>query len=299
LSSSDNPQFEPQPLVSAEPHAPLAPAPMPSAPDPLAPTDLTPFRSATLPIENPMWNGWDVLLIAVLTFVTMVVLQIVVIAAALWLVYPHSHFGIVAQKPIILLVSQFPLYIAVAAYMFLVVEGKYHAPFWKAIAWNWPGSEWKLLGLGAGMLVVLGLLENLLPMPKDTPFEHLFDRPRDAYLLAILAVSVGPLMEELFFRGFLYSVVARRWGAGWGIFLAALPFALLHLQQYGYAWGVVLVIFVVGVVCGVVRALTRSVGASFLVHAGYNGMQMLIAVVATQGFRHMPKALAQLGARTF
>jgi membrane protease YdiL (CAAX protease family) len=53
-----------------------------------------------------------------------------------------------------------------------------------------------------------------------------------------------------------------------------------------------LVIFLVGVVCGAVRAATRSVAASFLVHVGYNGMQMLIAVVATQGFRHMPKGLA-------
>jgi membrane protease YdiL (CAAX protease family) len=84
-------------------------------------------------------------------------------------------------------------------------------------------------------------------------------------------------------------VLARRWGVGSGIFLSALPFALLHLQQYGYAWAVVLMIFVVGVVCGLVRAATRSVGASFLVHAGYNGTQMLIAIAFTRGFTHMPK----------
>jgi membrane protease YdiL (CAAX protease family) len=68
---------------------------------------------------------------------------------------------------------------------------------------------------------------------------------------------------------------------------------LIHLPQYGWAWGAALVIFLVGVVCGVVRAAMRSVGASFLVHAGFNGTQMLIAVVMTQGFRHMPKGLVQ------
>ena len=114
----------------------------------------------------------------------------------------------------------------------------------------------------------------LLPMPKDTPFEHLFDRPRDAYLLAIIAVSIGPLMEELFFRGFMYPVLARRMGAAWAIVLTALPFGLIHLPQYGWAWGGLLVIILVGVVCGVVRAVTRSVAASFLVHVGYNGTQM-------------------------
>ena len=196
----------------------------------------------------------------------------------------------VAQKPILLLVSQFLIYVAVAACMFMLVEGKYHVRFWQAIRWNWPRSEWKPLGLGVAMLFVLTLLENLLPMPKDTPFEHLFDRPRDAYLLSIIAVTLGPLMEELFFRGFMYPVLARRMGVVWGILLTALPFGLIHLPQYGWAWGAALVIFMVGVVCGTVRAVTKSVAASFLVHVGYNGTQMLIAVVATHGFRHMEKA---------
>ena len=283
-------------MASADPQAPP-----PIAPDPYSPpSDLdsavtvAPVPTAPPPIENPVWSGWDVLLIAALTFLTTLVLQMVVIVGALWLVYPHSNLAAVAQKPILLLLSQFLIYGVVAACMVMLVEGKYHVAFWRAIRWNWPRSEWKLLGIGAVMLVVLGLLQSLLPMPKDTPFEHLFDRPRDAYLLAIIAVSLGPLMEELFFRGFMYPVLARRMGAAWAIALTALPFGLIHLPQYGWAWGAALVIVLVGVVCGVVRAQTGSVGASFLVHVGYNGTQMLIAVVVTQGFRHMPKALAQL-----
>jgi len=130
-------------------------------------------------------------------------------------------------------------------------------------------------------------------MPKETPFDQLFEKPRNAYLLALMAVTLGPLMEELFFRGFLYPVLARRWGAGWGIFWAAVPFALMHLPQYGYSWGIILVILAVGVVCGIVRAATKSVAASFLVHAGYNGAQMVIAVLVTHGFTRMPKGVLE------
>jgi len=287
LSSSDNPQFEPQPLVSAE-------TPMLSAPDPFAAASVTPVPTTPPLIENPVWDGWDVLLIAGLTLVTMVVFQLAVLLAAHWLWYPHESLADVSKKPILLIASQFLIYIPVAACMIALVEGKYHVAFWQAIRWSWPRSEWKLLALGAALFFVLALLQSLLPMPKDTPFEHLFDRPRDAYLLSIIAVTLGPLMEELFFRGFMYPVLARRMGVAWGIALTALPFGLIHLPQYGWAWGAALVIFLVGVVCGVVRAATRSVGAIFLVHVGFNGTQMLIAVVMTQGFRHMPKALVQL-----
>lgn len=292
MPSPDNPQFEPQPLVSTESQAPV-----PDAPDPFAPASVAPVPTAPPPVENPVWSGWDVLLILGLTLATIFVFQLALLFGAHYLLYPHTGVNDLAQRPMLLLISQYLIDGAIAVYLVLLVEGKYHIGFWRAIRWDWPKAEWKLLGLGAMMLLGLSLLESVLPMPKDTPFEKLFARPRDAYLLAIIAVSLGPLVEELFFRGFLYPVVARRWGVAWGIFLTALPFALMHLPQYGYAWGVMLVIFIVGVVCGVVRAATRSVGASFLVHVGYNGTQMLIAVVVTQGFRHMPKALAQLSLR--
>ncbi len=291
MSFSDNPQFEPRPIVSTDTQEPG-----PIAPDPFAfgahgAVSVAPAPTAPPPVENPIWSGWDVLLIAGLTFVSMLVLQLLVIFGAVWFVYPHSNLSEVSQKPILLLVSQFLIYAVVAAGMVMLVEGKYHVPFWQSIRWNWPRSEWKLLALGAGMLFTLGLMQSLLPMPKDTPFEHLFDRPRDAYLLSIIAVTLGPLMEELFFRGLMYPVLARRLGAAWGIALTALPFGLIHLPQYGWAWGAALIIVLVGVVCGVVRAVTGSVGASFLVHVGYNGTQMIIAVVYTHGFRHMEKGI--------
>jgi uncharacterized protein len=301
LSSPDNPRFdlgtEPPPLTSAETPAavPLTTDPLSSDPATsalLAPVDLTPLPVAPPPVENPVWSGWDVLAIGGLTLVAMLIAQLGVLLVAHRFLYPHASMAQMAQKPILLLISQFLIYAAVAACMVLLVRGKYHEAFWKALRWNFPRSVWTPLGIGVVLFMGLAVLQNFLPMPKDTAFEHLFDRPRDAYLLSIIAVSLGPLMEELFFRGFLYPVLARRMGVVWGVLLTALPFGLIHLPQYGNAWAAGLVIFLVGVACGAVRAATKSVGASFLVHVGYNGTQMLIAVVATHGFRHMEKALA-------
>jgi len=243
------------------------------------------------PVENPAWSGWDVVLVTVLAFISILVFQFAVLIGAHYLRYPGTPLADLSQKPILVLVSQFLIDGAVAFYLFLLIEGKYHVQFWPAIRWNWPPSVWKLLLLGGVTLLGLGVLERFLPIPQETPFEKLFVRPRDAYLLAIIAVSLGPLVEELFFRGFLYPVLARRWGVAWGVFLSALPFAALHLPQYGWAWGAMLVILIVGIVCGLVRAVTKSVGASFLVHVGYNGTQMVIALVATRGFHHLDKAV--------
>ncbi|MGC2645500.1 MAG: CPBP family intramembrane glutamic endopeptidase, partial [Candidatus Sulfotelmatobacter sp.] len=123
-----------------------------------------------------------------------------------------------------------------------------------------------------------------------TPFDQFFERPIDAYLTALFAITLGPLMEEIFFRGFLYPVIARRLGAVWGVLLTAFLFGLVHSPQYGYSWSAVLIIILVGVVLTTVRAVTKSVASSFLAHVGYNATLMVLTAVATDGFRHMEKA---------
>jgi hypothetical protein len=120
------------------------------------------------------------------------------------------------------------------------------------------------------------------------PIDRFFDNAREATIMSIFAVTVAPLMEELFFRGFLYPVLARRWGMSASIVLTSAAFGILHGAQLKYSWAV-LIIFLVGVALTTVRALTKSVAASFLVHVGYNGTLSLLIYAVTGGFRHLEK----------
>ncbi len=284
MSSPDNPQLD-LPLVNSEPQAPI-----PLAADPFPPPAFLPPPRVPRAGENPVWSGWDVLLIAGLTLLTLFLAQLLIVLGARRFVYPHESWLDVAQKPALALLSELLTYLVVALYMILLVEGKYRTRFWQAIRWNWPG----LIGVsmvGIGVLMLgLDILGRFLPMPKTTPFDQFFATPSNAYLTVAFAITLGPLMEEIFFRGFLYPVIARRLGVVWGILLTAVPFGLIHAFQYGYAWGAVLIIILVGVVLTTVRAWTKSVASSFLAHVGYNGTLMVIAALQTDGFRHMDKA---------
>jgi membrane protease YdiL (CAAX protease family) len=282
LSSPDNPQPEP-PSLPSEPQLSAPPIPY-SVPPPTATSSRVPKAG-----ENPVWSGWDVLVIAILTLGILFVVQIVIVLAARQFADPHRSWIEVEQKPVLALLAELVAYFAVGLYMFLLVEGKYHARFWPAIRWNWPGvAGLSIFGVGVLMLG-FDALGRFLPMPKTTPFDQFFERPMDACLTVAFAVTLGPLMEELFFRGFLYPVIARRMGVAWGIVLTALPFGLMHYAQYR-SWSAVLIIILVGVVLTTVRAVTKSVASSFLAHVGYNGTLMVLAAVATDGFRHMEKA---------
>ncbi len=242
--------------------------------------------------ENPVWSGWDVLLIAFLTLLTLIIVESITLVGAWRLVYPRSNLSEVAQKQALGIVGQALSYVVIGLFMIMLVEGKYHVRFWKAIGWNWPSPQAKLLGfgiLGVGTVLLDVVSSRVLPMPKSTPFDQFFSNPQDAYLLAAFAITLGPLWEELFFRGFLYPAVARRTGVAAAVVLTSIPFGLIHYSQYK-SWAAVLVIFLVGVVLTVVRAVTKSVAASFVVHVGYNTTLMVLTAAATGGFHHMEKA---------
>jgi len=263
-------------------------------PDPIAPTQPydvsgpqgTPSITPVAP-RDPVWTGWDVLLVAGLTLLTIPILGIFVALGAR-LIWPHANLEKMA--PEIVIAAQFFAYVAVFLLIVMMIEGKYRVRFWPAIHWNWPRWSLAMFGLGVLLLLSINLIAHFLPMPKSTPFDQFFASPRDAYLMSIFAVTFGPFMEELFFRGLLYPVLERRLGVFWGVVLTAAPFAMMHMFQYGYAWGVVLLIFIMGIVVTIVRARTGSVAASFLVHVGYNATEMFALMLATDGFRHMEKA---------
>jgi len=255
----------------------------------------TPGAGEPAAIGYPAWSGLDVLRIAVMGF-----LAIVLAVVVLLLVVPgaglRQRANMVGAYPELQIVAQMVAYLILLGYMYVLVTRERRCPrFWEAIHWNWPRNTQVYLVAGfvlqGSFLVVEWLLKRFIP--KETPFDELLRRPYSLVLIAAFAVTLGPLMEELFFRGFLYPVLKRRFGAGAGIIVTALAFGLMHAAQYGYSWLSVTLISVVGIVLAVVRERTDSVAAGFLVHTGYNGTIMGILFLATDGFRHLDKLRGQ------
>jgi uncharacterized protein len=213
----------------------------------------------------------------------------VLLFAHLW-VDRRSPIGVLGRSPIIIVAGQAVAYLLVIAYMYvLVTRERRQADFLSAIHWNWPHNIVPYLFIGFVLSLALQLLSRFLPMPKGLPIDTFFRTPAEAWVLTIFSITLAPLMEELFFRGFLYPVLVRGIGKPIAIVLTAFTFALLHGGQLMFAWGPVLVIFLVGMVLTMVRAYKNSVGAGLLIHVAYNGTISVLMFAATDGFRHLDK----------
>jgi membrane protease YdiL (CAAX protease family) len=239
---------------------------------------------------DPAWTGWDVLRLIFLIIVAIVVCFFAALFIARIWVYPHTALGEIARVPLVSVAGQSVAYLLILAYMYVLVTRERRRPdFLAAIHWNWPSNIAAYVVAGFARSLALQVLAHFLPIPRELPIDSFFRTPAEAWALSILSVTLAPLMEELFFRGFLYPVLARRLGLPVAVFVTALGFALLHGAQLMFSWGPVLVIFLVGIVLTMVRSKTNSVAAGVLIHMAYNGTITVAMFAATDGFRHLEK----------
>jgi uncharacterized protein len=238
----------------AEPPAGEKPAPVP--------------QPAPVPEESsPYWSYQDVALLAGMALPALIVSTLLVDLAFRMLTTAAP-----GQTPQ-LLIAQFMGYGLLFAALYALLRWRYDRPFWKSLGWVAPARGVLLSCAVWGPLLAFGvsMLGVVLRTPEmDMPIKQ-FLRGREAVVLvAIFGTTLGPLCEELLFRGFLLPLVMRSFGVVPGIVVAALPFALLHGPQYGWSWRHVLLVTVAGAAFGWVRHRTGSTAAATVVHATYN-----------------------------
>lgn len=244
--------------------------------------------------ENPVFNLVDVLLIVVVAFFSLLFCTLVALTVAS---VKHPFRGDVrelAGNVLVFLPAQVVAYILTVGFMVLLIWQRYRTRFLEAVRWNMPPAKfaWGALAAGAGLALATQLLSGLLQrwMPKSLPIEEYFRTPSSAYALAAFGILIAPVVEELFFRGFLYPALARPMGVAVAMVITAGGFALIHSEQLAHAWAPLLVLFAVGLVLTAVRAKTKSVAVCVLIHTGYNFALFTLVFVATGGFRHMERA---------
>jgi membrane protease YdiL (CAAX protease family) len=254
VSSPQNPWSEPGLLPAQPPPAPLT----------------------AMPCENPAWGGWDVLQIVVLTLVSVFVFWSLVGVAAHRLLYPKVAVIDLMAHPLVAVLGQVFAYLLILAFMVSIVKRVPSRDFWQAIRWNWP-KNWSTYLL-AGVALSFGLqgIAHFLPIPKQ-------------WALSLFGITFAPLFEELFFRGFLYPVLARQFGVAIAVLTTAGGFSRIHAQQLGRAWGPLLLIFIVGLALTITRAVTKSVAAGLIMHMAYNGTLSILLFAGTSGFRHLER----------
>ncbi|MBD3379848.1 MAG: CPBP family intramembrane metalloprotease [Candidatus Omnitrophica bacterium] len=111
--------------------------------------------------------------------------------------------------------------------------------------------------------------------PPVQPIVEVFLEEKQTSVLMVstlFAAVFGPVAEEIFFRGFMYPAIKKRFGIIWSMFLTAAIFSLLHTHIVGF-----LPILALGLLLAYLYERTGSLVAPITVHVIHNvGMVMLV-----------------------
>src|SRR3972149_6574814 len=125
------------------------------------------------------------------------------------------------------------LFLLVAVALFTVRKYKVS---WAMVGLRLPerGSWWLPLALLGGALVVIwtyfAIIAALGAEPTSNIPDEAFDSVPLIVLVGILSLALAPVMEETFFRGFLFGGLRGRWGVFFAALSTGFLFSLAHLD---------------------------------------------------------------------
>lgn len=256
------------------------------------------FRAAIPDDLRVPWGWTDILMFVVLAIVASVVITwgMAQIAVRFFGVNPSQMFGdtISTEKSVVVLLSQAVLDVCAILFLYVLIMPRAAGPFWPAIGWREMRPRLgrirervpHFLAIGAALAIIVSFAGGFLNSKETLPIEELLKARVSIVLFGILGVLVAPLVEETIFRGFLYPVIARQFGVAAGVAITGTLFGLMHAAQLWGGWGQIALLILVGVALTWVRARTGTVAASYFVHLGYNGLQLVGYLVYVIGGHH-------------
>jgi membrane protease YdiL (CAAX protease family) len=191
---------------------------------------------------------------------------------------------VVTKDPVALFVAILSLVPAhqltiVLAWMLVTRNGKHS--FLRTLGWDWGRgfTFWRSAGLAVALLGVGTIIIKLVGSP-ETELDRLIESSRAAALAtAFLATVTAPFVEEVIYRGVLYSAIRRAAGRGAAVAIVVLLFAAIHVPQYWPSFGVIGTILLLSLVLTLIRAHTGRLLPCFIVHLVFNGIQSVLIVL--------------------
>ncbi len=252
-----------------------APAPPPDSALPESQTAPPPPPPAE---RYPFWDYTDILIFIGLALPSLFAAELLVKG---FLALFHLHPAVTVME---LLPAQFIGYLFLFGGLWGIFRLKYDRPFWRSLAWRRIRAPFSFV-IVCGFIAAFGvsIASSLIQTPETSnPMTELMQGRGALIMMAVFGTTLGPLFEELAFRGFLQPLLVRSVGAVAGVLLAAVPFGLLHYHEYGNSWRHALVISLAGASFGAMRQVTGSTRAAALMHAAYNAF-FFVALFARKG----------------
>jgi len=181
----------------------------------------------------------------------------------------------------------------------LILELVYLLPIllifgWRRIPWKHLGFgkfSLNVVGMGCGLLLGAYLLiylhNSILDMlgikTQGEQIVEIFSQLESPFWFFVVAAIIAPIVEELFFRGFLFQGFRQKYGWQPALLLSSAIFGAAHLDPVS-----LIPTFILGCVLAYVYHRSNSIWPGMIFHAVINSLSLIVVYVNYQNPGLMP-----------
>ncbi len=238
--------------------------------------------------DNPPWNNpiavavWIASVLAILLVPMVFVLPYLISNGvpfgdkqALGEFFQHDPVAIFLQ-----LIAIIPAHILTIAVAWAVVTKQNRFSFRETLGWDSGGMKWQhYMGILVVFFAILIVVGNYFPEQENEMTRILRSSRWAVFLIAFIATFTAPIVEEVIYRGILYSTFQRTLGVATAVAAVTLLFALVHVPQYYPSYSTIFLLVLLSLILTLVRARTGNLLPCIVLHTVFNATQSILLIL--------------------
>ncbi len=152
--------------------------------------------------------------------------------------------------------------------------------FFRMLGWEKGGFAWwhyvVILVAFFALAVAVG---NYFPEKENDLIRILQSSRTAVYIVAIMATFTAPLVEEVVYRGVLYSAFQRTFGIPAAFVLVTALFAIVHVPQYYPSYSTLFLLTVLSLTLTAIRVKSNNLLPCVILHTLFNGIQSVFLIL--------------------
>ena len=234
--------------------------------------------------NNPPWNGWIASGVWFLSVLAIIVFPIFFIVPYVLMNMNKEvsleSFATDSTAIFLNLIAIVPAHIFTLAVAWFVATKNNNFSLKDTLGLSSGGFRWWYYpAILIAFFAVAGIVSYFIPEGDNDLLKILRSSRMAVFAVVILATFTAPLVEEVVYRGILYSAFQRRVGVAWAVVIVTFMFAAVHVPQYWGSPGTILLICLLSLVLTLIRVKTDNLLPCIIMHTIFNGIQSLVLIV--------------------
>lgn len=178
------------------------------------------------------------------------------------------------------ILSVLPAHMLTLLLAWLVVTNYRQYSFFKTLGWSFGSFRWWHFPILLGLFFIFaGVVASIFPEQENDLTKMLASSRAAVFAIALIATFSAPIVEEVVYRGIVYSAFQKRFNIAVAVIVTTLLFAGVHYPQYWGSWGTIILITVLSLILTFVRVRTDNLLPCVVLHFIFNGIQSVILIL--------------------